>query len=108
MSETPTFGRYAEIPYDRMTPEQQEGYRSLVETRGRLPGPTKIWVHNPKLAKAAGPMGAHFHPGAIRSPNASARLPSASSTANGIPPTRPMRMSGAARRSGCRPTRSRR
>ena len=35
MPETPTFGRYAEIPYDQMTPEQQEGYRSLVETRGR-------------------------------------------------------------------------
>jgi 4-carboxymuconolactone decarboxylase len=29
MAETPTFGRYAEIPYDRMTPEQQEGYRSV-------------------------------------------------------------------------------
>ena len=37
MPETPTFGRYAEIPYDQMTPEQQEGYRSLLETRGRLP-----------------------------------------------------------------------
>jgi 4-carboxymuconolactone decarboxylase len=63
MTETPTFGRYAEIPYDQMTPEQQEGYRFLVETRGRLPGPTKIWVHNPPLAKAAAPLGQHFHPG---------------------------------------------
>jgi 4-carboxymuconolactone decarboxylase len=63
MPETPTFGRYAEIPYDRMTPEQQEGYRSLIETRGRLPGPNKIWVHNPRLAKAAGPLGAHFRTG---------------------------------------------
>jgi 4-carboxymuconolactone decarboxylase len=63
MAETPTFGRYAEIPYDRMTPEQQEGYRALTETRGPLGGPRKIWVHNPKLAKAAGPLGAHFHPG---------------------------------------------
>jgi len=26
MSDT-TFGRYAEIPFDRMTPEQQQGYR---------------------------------------------------------------------------------
>src|SRR5947209_7968592 len=51
MSETPTFGRYAEIPYDEMTPEQQEGYHSLLETRGPLGGPRKIWVHNPKLAK---------------------------------------------------------
>ena len=63
MAETPTFGRYAEIPYDQMTPEQQEGYRSLIETRGRLPGPNKIWVHNPKLAKVMGPLGAHFRTG---------------------------------------------
>ena len=63
MPETPTFGRYAEIPYDQMTPEQKEGYHSLIETRGRLPGPNKIWVHNPKLAKAAGPLGAHFRTG---------------------------------------------
>ena len=54
MPDAPTFGRYTEIPYDRMTPEQQEGSRSLIETRGRLPGPTKIWVHNPQLAKVAG------------------------------------------------------
>ena len=63
MPDAPTFGRYAEIPYDQMTPEQQEGYRSLIESRGRLPGPTKIWVHNPKLAKVAGPFGAHFQAG---------------------------------------------
>ena len=63
MPETPTFGRYAEIPYDQMTPEQQEGYRSLIETRGPLGGPRKIWVHNPKLARAIGPLGGHFHPG---------------------------------------------
>jgi 4-carboxymuconolactone decarboxylase len=63
MAETPTFGRYAEIPYDQMTPEQQDGYRAMIESRGRLPGPTKIWVHNPKLAKAAGPLGAYFRTG---------------------------------------------
>ena len=63
MSDTPTFGRYAEIPYEKMSPEQQEGYKSMIEARGRLPGPTKIWVHNPKLAKVAGPFGAHFQPG---------------------------------------------
>src|SRR5260370_25478261 len=63
MPETPTFGRYAEIPYDQMTPEQQEGYRTLIETRGRLPGPNKIYVHNPKLAKVMAPLGAHFRTG---------------------------------------------
>lgn len=63
MPETPTFGRFVEIPYDRMTPDQQEGYRSLMETRGVLPGPAKIYVHNPKLAKVMGPLGAHFRTG---------------------------------------------
>src|SRR5919199_6446291 len=63
MAETPTFGRYAEIPYDQMTPEQQEGYRSLIEARGRLPGPNKIYVHNPKLVKVMGPLGAYFRTG---------------------------------------------
>ena len=63
MADTPTFGRYAEIPYDEMTPEQQEGYRSLMEARGRLPGPNRIYVHNPKLAKVMGPLGAHFRTG---------------------------------------------
>jgi len=63
MPDTPTFGRYAEIPYEQMTPEQQEGYRFVKETRGQVGGPSKIWVHNPKLAKAAAPLGAQFHPG---------------------------------------------
>ena len=63
MPETPTFGRYAEIPFDKMTPEQQEGYKAMMAARGGLPGPSKIWVHNPKLAKVAGPFGAHFQAG---------------------------------------------
>src|ERR1700675_1427547 len=64
MSDVATFGRYAEIPVDRMTAEQREGYRFLVDgPRGRLPGPYKVWVHNPKLVHAAAPMGHHFTPG---------------------------------------------
>lgn len=63
MTDTPTFGRYAEIPVDRMTPEQREGYDYLVFGRGRLPGPYKVWVHNPKLVHAAAPLGGHFTPG---------------------------------------------
>ena len=46
-SETPTFGRYAEIPYDQMTPEQKDAYETIIKARGRLPGPVKIWIHNP-------------------------------------------------------------
>jgi len=63
MPETPTFGRYAEIPHDEMTPEQQEAYRFATETRGPLGGPNKIWVHNPKLTKVAAPFGGHFQRG---------------------------------------------
>ncbi len=63
MDANPTFGRYAEIPYDQMTPEQQEGFKVLMETRGKLPGPAKIYVHNPKLAKVLGPFGGHFRKG---------------------------------------------
>src|SRR5262245_45726531 len=61
---TPTFGRYAEMPLDQMTPEQRDAYRSMIDgPRGRLPGPYKVWVHNPKLLKAASPLGQHFTPG---------------------------------------------
>jgi 4-carboxymuconolactone decarboxylase len=63
MADTPTFGRYAEIPYDEMTPEQQEAYQLINEARGRLPGPNKIYVHNPGLAKVMGPLGAYFRMG---------------------------------------------
>jgi 4-carboxymuconolactone decarboxylase len=64
MADQPTFGRYAEIPVDRMSAEQREAYRFLVEgPRGRLPGPYKVWVHNPKLVHAAAPLGEHFTPG---------------------------------------------
>ena len=64
MPATPTFGRYAEIPESEMTPEQRDGYRFLMDgPRGRLPGPYKIWVHNPKLVHAADPLGRHFTPG---------------------------------------------
>jgi len=63
MADTPTFGRYTEIPYDKMSPEQQQAYKGLIETRGRLPGPNKIYVHNPKLANVMGPLGAYFRTG---------------------------------------------
>ena len=64
MTRAPTFGRYAEIPESEMTQEQREGYRFLMDgPRGRLPGPYKIWIHNPKLVQAADPLGRHFTPG---------------------------------------------
>ena len=64
MTDTPTFGRYAELPVEQMTAEQHAGYRLLVDgPRGRLPGPYRVWVHNPALVHAIAPLGNHFTPG---------------------------------------------
>lgn len=64
MTDSPTFGRYTEQTVEQMTPEQQAGYRLLVDgPRGRLPGPYRVWVHNPKLTHSVAPLGDHFTPG---------------------------------------------
>lgn len=64
MPDTPTFGRYAEIPVEQMTAEQQAGYRLVVDgPRGRLPAPYRVWVRNPALVHAVTPLGDHFAPG---------------------------------------------
>lgn len=64
MSDNPTFGRYTELPVEQMTPEQQAGYRFMADgPRGRLPGPYRVWVHNPNLVHAIAPLGIHFTPG---------------------------------------------
>jgi hypothetical protein len=108
MSEAPTFGRYTEIPYDEMTPEQQEGYHSLLETRGPLGGPRKIWVHNPKLAKAIGPLGGHFHPGHYSLTEREREIAVIIITSKWRSAYRPLRMNAAVRRWDYRPRRSRR
>src|SRR5260370_40541183 len=54
----PSVGRFAEIPQDQWTPEQQEAYRLVIDAEGLEPGaplpsaPAKIWMSNPKLSKA--------------------------------------------------------
>jgi 4-carboxymuconolactone decarboxylase len=64
MPANPTFGRYAELTLAEMTPDQKEAYSYLVDgPRGRLPGPYKVWIHNPRLVHAADPLGRHFTPG---------------------------------------------
>jgi len=109
MPDTPPFGRYAEIPYDHMTPEQQEGYRSLIETHGQVGGPSKDLGCTTQASEGGRTARRAFSPRrGTRYRSASARSPSASSTINGIRPIRPTRMSGAARKSDRRRTRSRR
>ncbi len=65
----PVVGRFAEIPSDQWTPEQQEAYRTFIDAEGLEPGaalpsaPLKIWMSNPKLSKALAPLIWHLHPG---------------------------------------------
>ena len=63
---TPTFGRYAETPYDAMTPQGRNLYDQLAkieDTGGTgLPGPVKIWLDYPNLATALAPLITHFRP----------------------------------------------
>jgi 4-carboxymuconolactone decarboxylase len=44
--------RIAEIPEDKLTPEQKSVFDALVKGRGRLLTPYKIWIHSPKTADA--------------------------------------------------------
>ena len=63
MSENPdfgTFGRYQELPFDQMTPEQRAAYDFTMKLRGQVPGPHKIWVSNPKLSETIVPIGAYY------------------------------------------------
>ena len=55
-----TFGRYAEIPTQQLTPEQKEAYQYILRERGMCPGPYRIWLQNPRLLTAMTPIGVYF------------------------------------------------
>jgi len=63
MAAHPTFGRYAEIPLNKMTAEQRSGYDAIVRDRGMCPGPYKIWVENPAVMKLMIPLGVYYRTG---------------------------------------------
>src|ERR1700727_585512 len=55
-----TWGRYKEIPLDKMTPDQKRIYQFTMKERGEVPGPYKIWLQNPKLMEVMVPLGAYY------------------------------------------------
>jgi 4-carboxymuconolactone decarboxylase len=55
-----TFGRYTELPLDKMTADQKTAYEFTVKQRGEVPGPYKIWLQNPKLMEVMVPFGAYY------------------------------------------------
>src|SRR5271168_795437 len=59
-SDNGTFGRYTELPLDKMTPDQKKAFEFTVKERGEVPGPYKIWLQNPKLMEVMVPLGVYF------------------------------------------------
>src|ERR1700729_4259220 len=55
-----TFGRYTELPLDKMTPDQKKVFEFTAKERGEVPGPYKIWLQNPKLMEVVVPLGSYY------------------------------------------------
>lgn len=55
-----TFGRFVETPVGAMPPDMKDAYDLTRELRGLVPGPHKIWLANPTLAKTIVPTGGYF------------------------------------------------
>ncbi|WP_375481066.1 carboxymuconolactone decarboxylase family protein [uncultured Jatrophihabitans sp.] len=55
-----TFGRFVETPVDKMPTDMKDAYNYTVSLRGLVPGPHKIWLCNPTLAKTVVPVGAYY------------------------------------------------
>jgi 4-carboxymuconolactone decarboxylase len=55
-----TFGRFAETPVEQMPTDMKTAYDDTLKLRGMVPGPHKIWLANPALARTIVPTGAYF------------------------------------------------
>ena len=53
--------RIAEIPAEKLTAEQKSVFDALVQGRGRLLTPYKIWIHSPKTAAAMEQIGTYLN-----------------------------------------------
>ena len=42
-SDLGTWGRYTDIPVEKMTADQKKAYEFTMKSRGQVPGPYKIW-----------------------------------------------------------------
>ena len=59
-SDSGSFGRYREVPVEHLAPEMKAAYEFTLGMPGRLPGPSKIWLANPRLLQTITPTGAYF------------------------------------------------
>jgi 4-carboxymuconolactone decarboxylase len=54
------FGRFNEIPLLEMSDTEKAAHHLVMEARGLVPGPYRIWVQNLELTEAMLPMGLHY------------------------------------------------
>ena len=59
-SDVGTFGRFVETPVKEMSAEMKSVYDYMLDVRGMVPGPHKIYLSKPKLLRAVAQIGAHF------------------------------------------------
>jgi 4-carboxymuconolactone decarboxylase len=55
-----TFGRFTETPVSEMPADMKDAYDFTLKLRGLVPGPHRIWLANPKLARTIVPTGGYF------------------------------------------------
>jgi 4-carboxymuconolactone decarboxylase len=55
-----TFGRFTETPVNKMDADMKSVYDYMLELRGMVLGPHKIYLANPKLLRTIAPTGAYF------------------------------------------------
>src|SRR6478735_10275881 len=59
-SDSGTFGRYQEVPVEHLAPEMKAAYEFTLGMRDHLPGPSEIWLANPKLLQTITPTAVYF------------------------------------------------
>ena len=57
MNEQPAASRILEIAPGELTEEQKAGLEALIEGRGRILAPYKVWLHSPELLRAMEQLG---------------------------------------------------
>ena len=53
--------RLLELPPEKQTPEQKKVFEQLVAGRGRILGPSKIWIHSPTVASGMEHIGTYLN-----------------------------------------------
>jgi 4-carboxymuconolactone decarboxylase len=55
-----SFGRFHELPVEEMPAEMRDAYEFTLGRRSVVPGPHRIWIANPTLARTIVPTGEYF------------------------------------------------